>query len=678
MKTNDDHLLKLLSNNNVTFFIPPYQRNYKWDDDQCDVFFDDIVKTARANAAGNAVEHFIGILVYVQEDATFGQPAKLVLVDGQQRVTTTMLFLTALRDVMDDAGMKSYIDSHYLRNNNVSGAEEYKVKLKQVETDWPAYLSLVMGLSLTEEQKNTRVAINYRRFCRRLEEVRDGGGLDLGDLASKGLEKFSVVTLQLEPEKNPWENPQEIFESMNSLGKPLSLADLVRNWLLMGQPANVQDKLYHDWWLPMEHLLDEGAIDQMSNFVRDYMQLVEHAPLKKASAHNHKELYAEFKRCFKVRNAADLLPEMTHYSQLYAPIVSDASSGNPTVDRILRDVRAIGSTTAYSLELALMESCNAGRMSQQALIAALDALRTYLLRRRIIDAAKGENKALPELVSNVERVEQSDNPGEAMFNILAGQGYTLRLPTDAEVMSRLLSMNFYSFSQAKFLLALVEESLTKARPDLKDKHLQLEHIMPQTLNDAWRAELGDEAERVHDALTDNLGNITLIRHNQELGNKAFAEKKQVYETHAGMQVSRTKITDCDTWDEQAIYTRGAWLADYVAKQVLPIPQALDTVAATATVRSKKTSLRELGLIGKVVEFVDDPSYKATVVSDKEVQFEGKRWRLSPLTRELRKRLGTVNPSGSYQGPKFWTYQGVRISDMVPVVDLGDTDEDEED
>ena len=243
---------------------------------------------------------------------------------------------------------------------------------------------------------------------------------------------------------------------MNSLGKPLSLADLVRNWLLMGKPADEQEELYHAWWLPMERNLSAGG--QVSNFIRDYMQLVACAPFKKATNANHKELYARFKKLFEKESAASLLPGMARHAKLYAPVVMpERTSGSPRIDRRLADIRAIGATTAYSFVLALMESWDAGRMSESELDDSLGALVNYLLRRRILKQTQGENKAFPELTKRVQEIETAPDTRSETFKILAGQGYVLRLPTDAEVIDTLKSMNFYSFALAKFLLALAEE-----------------------------------------------------------------------------------------------------------------------------------------------------------------------------------------------------------------------------
>lgn len=239
----------------------------------------------------------------------------------------------------------------------------------------------------------------------------------------------------------------------------------------------------------------------------------------------------------------------------------------------------------------------------------------------------------------------------------------MRLPTDAEVIDALKSMNFYSFALAKVLLALAEESLTERRPYLADKNLQLERIMPPTLSDSWYDELGENAEEVHGNLLDTIGNVTLIWHPRELGDMTFEGKKDVYMGQAGMQISRTEITNHLRWNEESIDSRAKWLIRFIATRVLTIPDELNKVAATATTRAARISLAELGLVDKTIEFIDDPSYKARVVSDAQVEFEGRRWRLSPLTYELKKRIGIENPSGHYRGAAHWAFEGTRILDM---------------
>ena len=244
-------LLFLLSGRQVTFFIPPYQRNYEWTEEQCKVFLDDVIKTRDANVAQKNTEHFFGSVTYFEsEKSVFGEPSRLILIDGQQRITTTMLFLAAVRDLLKDPSKKETINNDYLKNERVKGTLEYKVKLKQVESDWECYKNIVLGETINEEDRNCAVYKNYSGFKNKLEKLAsDGQGNVLDEVlisyVKDGLQNFRIVTLELKPYQNKWENPQEIFESMNSIGKPLSLADLVRNYLLLGLDADKQDDLYH-------------------------------------------------------------------------------------------------------------------------------------------------------------------------------------------------------------------------------------------------------------------------------------------------------------------------------------------------------------------------------------------------------------------------------------------------
>lgn len=172
MIPQENKLLSLLSNNDVTFFIPPYQRNYEWTEEQCKVFLDDVLKTFESNSKGEKEEHFFGSITFFQTEAAFGQPNKLVLIDGQQRVTTTMLFLVALRDIVDSPEIVSFIDKKYLRNENVIDDTEYKIKLKQVETDWEAYKNIILSDQLSEKEKNSAVYRNYKFFAERLSDLK--------------------------------------------------------------------------------------------------------------------------------------------------------------------------------------------------------------------------------------------------------------------------------------------------------------------------------------------------------------------------------------------------------------------------------------------------------------------------------------------------------------------------
>ncbi|MBQ9372484.1 MAG: DUF262 domain-containing protein [Thermoguttaceae bacterium] len=665
MKADCKNLSELLSNKDRIFYIPPYQRNYEWTEEQCEVFFNDIVKTSKSNKDGVHCEHFFGAITFFIQETDYFDPDTLVLIDGQQRITTTMLFLTAMRNLFQDDKSIKTIESKYLLNSNTQGDSSFKVKLKQVATDWEDYKSLILNedVDLTH---TSRVIQNYRYFLQKLTDYEEDGG-SLQDLLTYGFLNFSIVTIRLYPLSNPWENPQEIFESMNSLGKPLSFADLVRNYLLLKFDDATQEKYYNKYWLKIERCIP----GQVSNFIRDYMQAQMQKSFKQAKEANYKALYRDFKHIYPCESATDverLLSSLTVSARIYSYIVNNETTGNKQIDDILTDLRYLGITTAYSFLLALLTSRQNRDFSDQDIIDILNVFRIYCMRRRILAITSAENKNFPLLVRRLEDLKHSNNKREEMFKILASQEHSLRIPNDTEIRQALLRLNFYNFAHCEFYLSLIEESLTKSRPFLSDKTLQVEHIMPKTLNSQWYKSLGSGLSRVeidhkHQEFLNTIGNLTLIRHNQELGNKPFIEKKQVYENNAGLQIARTLITNQTTWDFDTIQTRTNWMIDYLLDNILTIPDSMREKNNYVSKKRGKLSFNRLGLINKKIHLIKDPSIYAIVVSDKDVEFEGKKWKLSSLTKELMKRRNELSPSGSYDGIMYWEYNGVKLSNL---------------
>lgn len=664
LKATPTYLLESLSNNDVTFFIPPYQRNYEWSTDTCKVLFDDIQRVTEANTKGVRDEHFFGSIVYVVEDAGFGRPSKFVLTDGQQRITTTMLFLMALRDSIDDEAYRDTIQSRFLQNDRAGDDTEYKIKLKQVESDWDAYKHLALGQDVSSSLRNSTVYQNYQFFRR---QIRATPVHQRKDLLEKGLMKFSTISIELEPDRNPWENPQEIFESMNSLGKPLSLADLTRNYLLMGKTSRQQTALYNNFWLTLEKRLP----GKLSQFIRDWMQADQHRSYKVARENNYKELYSAFKGIASGRTVEELFEDFVRFSEPYAIALGLETSGRAEIDQVIFDLNVIGVVPAYSYLAELVAAWKSGGFSDSQMAGLLSTLRTYLLRRRVLGLTKAENKFFPALGGRINALVRSEDPVGALFRQLSSQEYALRVPNDDELRLGLETMNFYNLGRSrnypKLLLSLTEELLTKSRPAWDDTHLQLEHIMPQTLNRAWREDLGEDANEVHQEYLNNLGNVTLIRHNQELGNQPFSRKKLVYAGRSGLQVAQNHVIGHESWDAAAIRDRRDYLIGLISENVLGLPDSFKRANNWKQSGSSDTkfSSREVlnQLVGETIRYIDNESLKARVISDSQVEFEGTLWHLSPLTRHLKERDKRANLSGAYQGAMYWTWDGVRLVDL---------------
>ena len=664
MEPTTTYLLEALSNKAVTFFIPPYQRNYEWSTDTCNVFFDDVQRVASSNQNGGKTEHFFGSIVYVVEEAGFGLPSKLVLTDGQQRITTTMLLLMALRDSIDDKDYQDLIQKLYLENERATGSTEFKIKLKQVESDWEAYKLIALRHDITQDHKNSKVYQNYKFFLNKIEQLDDP---QKRNLLEKGLMKFSTISIRLEPDRNPWENPQEIFESLNSLGQPLSLADLVRNYLLMGKSSKEQNALYNEFWLTLEKKLP----GRLSEFLRDWMQASQHKSFKVARESNYKELYMQFKEISRPQNVDDIFRDFARFSIPYAITCGLESTGIPAIDQVISDINVIGAATAASYISEVLDKWQSNQLTDNNVESVLIALRTYLLRRRLLRLTQAENKFFPTFGARIDELVTAESPAIELFAQLSSQEYALRLPNDDELSSRLDTMNFYNLGRSrsypKLLLCLVEELLTKSRPALDDNNLELEHIMPQKLSAEWRTTLGASADAIHQELVDNIGNITIIRHNQELGNKSFAEKKKVYLSHSGLQVAQNHVIELESWDRQSIHARQRYLVDIIVSQVLGIPTQFkhsSNWVHTAIDSSQFDSRQILNqLIGETIQYIPNPKIVAKVLEGYQVLFEGNEWKLSQLTRELKVREGKVNKSKSYQGAMYWSWDNIRLVDL---------------
>ena len=311
----------------------------------------------------------------------------------------------------------------------------------------------------------------------------------------------------------------------------------------------------------------------------------------------------------------------------------------------------------------MLAAWRSNQITSSELVEILNVLKVYLYRRRLVALSQGENRVLPTLASEVQRIVSASDKTQVMFEILSNLEYALRLPNDDEVKRMLPEVNFYAFKYAKYYLALLEEYLTKSLPDLSAPELQIEHIMPQNLSSDWEDVLGPNYKEIHQKWVNNIGNLTLIRHNQELGNKSFEEKKEVYENNAGLQIAKTKIIDCEKWTKETIRARADWMVGCLLNGMLPIPDNIRKANNYAVKASRKFSFEALRLVGSDISFADDRSIVAHVVGEREVEFEGKRWRLSPLTREIYTRKGIVNKSGSYQGPLYWEYDGIRLTEL---------------
>ena len=556
MKTESHSINDVLAKNATSFFIPPFQRAYAWGRPEIERYFSDvsrIIESELNETQTDKLEHFFGTVVIKEERSGFAN--KSVVVDGQQRLTTTLIFLIALRDSELDVTKQEFITQNYLTNN--SSTFQDKIKLKQVTKDWNAYSALV-----NKSNPKPGVITNaYDLLKRFIQEKRKLNPEIQFEHYITAIQRINVAVIFLDERPHKGEDPQIIFETLNSLGKPLTLSDLVRNFVLLNMESNKQSDIYEKKWHPeIEEILHENT----SKFFRDYLQYKTASSLKVVSDNNTKELYHIFKE-FVANNFSnhndfinDIVPFVKCYKWIVTEVVNDHISPNSKIDKEIKELvrnifHDIKSEAFKPFVLGLFEYHQNLKkdkyLSDEVFITTLKAIRTYLIRRRIIGLAQGENKNIVLLSRKIDSIAKENI---SMYELLSNLFYRLRIPNNNEMKTALLSLNFYQELKqySKFILGKIEENNTKVSVDFRNPKITIEHIMPQTLDESWKTELGINYDEVYKRYLHNIGNLILTEFNSEIGNKTFEDKKRKLETSSLFY--RLNVIQKNTWNEQSI------------------------------------------------------------------------------------------------------------------------------
>ncbi len=556
MKTESHSINDVLAKNATSFFIPPFQRAYAWGKTEIERYFSDVSRIIESHLdprQNDKLEHFFGTLVIKEEKAGFAN--KSVVVDGQQRLTTTLIFLIALRDTETDSDKQDFINQNYLTNNSSSFQD--KIKLKQVTKDWDAYKALV-----NKTKPNPGVISNAYELLKKIiiEKKRLNPEVNFEHYVI-AIQRMNVAVIFLDERPFKGEDPQIIFETLNSLGKPLTLSDLVRNFVLLNMESKNQSDIYETIWHPKIEVI---LFDNTSKFFRDYLQYKTVSSLKVVSDNNTKELYQQFKDFvdtgFENHNAFinDIVRFVKCYKWIITEINNDTISNDKNKDKEIKELirnifHDIKAEAFKPFVLGLLEYhqyvIDNIRLSDEILISTLKSIRTYLIRRRILGLTQGENKNIVLLCKKIEGIAKGNT---SMLELLTSLFYRLRLPNNTEMSLALVSMNFYeSLKQySKLILGKIEEYNSKVSVDFRNPKITIEHIMPQKLDDSWKVELGEHFDELHKNYLHNIGNLILTEFNSEIGNKSFEEKKRKLNTSS--LNFRLDVINRNIWNEQSI------------------------------------------------------------------------------------------------------------------------------
>ncbi|WQY48612.1 DUF262 and DUF1524 domain-containing protein [Helicobacter pylori] len=549
MKAGEATLLEFFEQNQTNqFVIPIYQRLYSWGKEQCKQLWDDIIKIGGNDKANG---HFIGSILYVLDGNTPSSP--LLIIDGQQRLTTITLLLIALRNHLSEEVeiLKKFsrrkIES-YLINSDKDGDNKFRLILS--ESDKDTLLSLIDKNKRKPSEPSLKIVENFELFEKWIRK-----DTDKLETIFKGLEKLMIVWIASKKE----EDPQLIFESMNSKGIELTQADLIRNYIIMETEDEKQEDFYNQYWRAMEKDFKQSKKqskkqDLFNKFVRHYLTI------KTGKIPNEKRVYEAFKRYQQERGIETevLLQDLQKYCGYFCQIAFKKEA-DKDLNKALSFLVDLEMDVVYPLLLELYSDYKDGVLSKQDFIPIIYLTESYICRRAVCGLGTNSlNKIFASFTKHIQKDEYFKSL-KAHFGYLTEKQ---RFPNNDEFKKLFITIDFYHFQKKKYFFERLENKDNTKEP-VNTKECTIEHIMPQTLTPKWEGDLGENFEAIHDKYLHTIGNLTLTGYNQEYSNNSFQEKRDM---EKGFKQSPLRLNqglkDLESFDEKQIEKRANVLADW--------------------------------------------------------------------------------------------------------------------
>ncbi|GHS50431.1 hypothetical protein VN1167_12530 [Helicobacter pylori] len=532
------------------FVIPIYQRVYSWEKEQCKQLWDDTIKIGGDDKMDG---HFIGSIVFVHDGIYSTSHNELLIIDGQQRLTTITLLLTALRDHLNDEDefLEKFscqkIQNRYLINSDEKDDKRFKLILS--ESDKDTLLSLIDKDRRKPSEPSSKIVENFKLFEEWVSNT------DELETIFKGLDKLMIVEIALEKGKD---DPQLIFESMNSKGMELTQTDLIRNYIVMETEVEKQEGFYNKYWRAMEEDFKQNK-KLFDRFVRHYLTI------KTRDIPNINKVYAALKRYQQERGIETevLLQDLQKYCGYFCWIVFKKEA-DKKLSNALGFLVDLEMDVIYPLLLELYSDYSDGVLSQQDFISIIALTESYLVRRAVCGLGTNSlNKVFPSFTKHIQKDEYFESL-KAHFGSLTNNQ---KFPNDDEFKDRLITIAFYNKfkKKTKCFLKRLENSGDTNEP-VDTQKCTIEHIMPQKLDEEWKKALGQDYERIHTQYLHTIGNLTLTGYNQEYSNKSFQEKQGM---EKGFNQSPLRLNwglrDLESFGEEEIKKRANDLADLALK-----------------------------------------------------------------------------------------------------------------
>ncbi len=540
------------------FIIPIYQRTYSWTREQCEQLWNDIVRSAKDDEIKG---HFVGSIVYIQKDIYHvAAIQELLVIDGQQRLTTLSLLLAALANVANKSTSELNINSEEINDSyliNKHAKDELHYKLMLTQSDKETLMSIIDGRDVPKPPSQS-IMDSYRYFE---EQIRQSG-INPQTLYI-GLSKLIIVDIALTQGQD---NPQLIFESLNSTGMDLSQADLIRNYVLMGLDNEDQDRLYKYYWYPMEQSFrhTDGSY-QFDRFMRDYLTF------KQGSIPNIDEVYISFKSFQRSKMAisiGDIVSDIYRYSRYFVNMAF-LREEDREIRSVLSDINTLRVDVAYPFLLEVYDDYANHRLSREDFIAILKLVESYVFRRVICGVPTNSmNKTFATLAKEIDKEYYLESVQVAL---LLKDSYR-RFPKDEEFRAAFVVKDVYNFRSRNYLLRKLENYGHKELVNVES--CTIEHIMPQNkqLSIEWQEELGPNWQGIHATYLHTIGNLTLTGYNSELSDHTFQEKRDREGGFARSPIRlNSSLARLENWNKEEIERRAESLAELAVK-VWPISQ----------------------------------------------------------------------------------------------------------
>ena len=642
MKATEANLLKFLRKS-PQFVIPIYQRNYSWTEAQCRQLWADLMRAGRDD---KVKAHFIGSIVYVERGlSTVTTEEALLVIDGQQRLTTSTLLIAALAEHFKTHNVAELLDAfsfkklrnYYLLNPDEDGDRHYKLILS--ETDKDTLLALLQDTPMPA-QASTRITENYALFQSLIEEHQQ----EL-EAICQGLAKLVIVDVALDRSQD---NPQLIFESMNSTGLELSQADLIRNYILMGLEPKLQTELYNTYWRPMEKAFGQAAyVVHFDAFMRHYLTT------KTGEIPNVREVYLAFKAFAQKQpdthtRTRDLVADIHAYALYYCAMALGTET-DAGLKQAFHDLRELKVDVAYPFLLDVYHDYQQGRLSSDEALQIVRLVESYVFRRAICAIP---TNSLNKTFAGLSRTLKKDRYLESVQAALLLLPSYRRFPKDEEFQREIKLRDLYNFRSRSYWLRRLENHGRKERVVVED--YTIEHILPQNedLSPEWQQELGPDWQRIQEEWLHTLGNLTLTGYNSEYSDRPFAYKRdQVTDKDGnpiGFASSPLKLNlglgAVAQWDEAAIKARAERLATDAAK-VWKVPALDNSVLDAYRATPAQT--------GQTYSMADHPHLETGA--------------MKPVFEALRKAVQALNPNVTEEFLKLYVAYKAETNfvDVVP-------------